>query len=281
MWFLDTITSGFSTPTSECRIQYFRIIIGIACFAKFSLALLNKGWYRLEKDGYTHYSLQRRMGVEQADLITATYHSVMVIRLLASIAVICGIAPRISALLVVGGLFYELIYEYRYNTIYIALMVACLLPAGNLGDGFTVSDQASSANTWAQFLAVLITIDVYWNGAWLKVRSPHFMSGLLLAQFVHGAEEVKGRLPYKEFFYPRPLLKILNENPAGVKKWQLAAQATIFLEVLLPLALFVPQIRPWAIAIGIALHVAFALLKPRGIIGFSIATLASYILFVP
>ncbi|MBW8705923.1 hypothetical protein MBT84_40555 [Streptomyces sp. MBT84] len=128
---------------------------------------------------------------------------------------------------------------------------------------------------------MLITIDVYWNGAWLKVRSPHFMSGLLLAQFVHGAEEVKDRLPYKEFFYPRPLLKVLNESPAGVKKWQLAAQATIFLEVLLPLALFVPQIRPWAIAIGIALHVVFALLKPRGIIGFSIATLASYILFVP
>ncbi|MBW8705926.1 hypothetical protein MBT84_40570 [Streptomyces sp. MBT84] len=99
MWFLDAITSGFSTSTSESRIQYFRIIIGIACFAKFSLALLNKGWYRLEKDGYTHYSLQRRMGVEQADLITATYRSVMVIRLLASIAVICGIAPRISALL--------------------------------------------------------------------------------------------------------------------------------------------------------------------------------------
>ncbi|MBW8705924.1 hypothetical protein MBT84_40560 [Streptomyces sp. MBT84] len=41
-----------------------------------------------------------------------------------------------------GGLFYELIYEYRYNTIYIALMVACLLPAGNLGDGFTISDQS-------------------------------------------------------------------------------------------------------------------------------------------
>jgi hypothetical protein len=221
------------------------------------------------------------MGKDQADLISATYRPVIAIRLLASIAVTCGISPRISALLVLGGLFYELIYEYRYNTIYIALMVACLLPAGNLGNGFTISDQISSANTWAQFLAVLITIDLYWNGVWLKVRSPQFMSGLLLAQFVHGAEEVKDRLPYREFFYPRALLKALDDSPAGIRKWRLSAQATIILELAIPIALFVPQVRPWAISIGIILHTAFALLKPRGIIGFSIATLASYILFVP
>ncbi|MFF3372051.1 hypothetical protein ACFYXF_03730 [Streptomyces sp. NPDC002680] len=268
-------------PTSESRMQYFRIFIGVACFAKFSLALANRGWYRLERGGYTHYVLQRRMDKEQADLISATYRPVIIIRLFASITLACGILPRVSAPLVLGGLFYELIYEYRYNTIYTALMVASLLPAGNLGSGLTISHQTSSANTWAQFLAVLITLDLYWNGVWLKVRSPHFMSGLLLAQFVHGAEEVKGLLPYREFFYPRPLLKVLNDSPTGLQKWKLAAQATIMLEVAIPIALFVPQARPWAIAIGIALHMAFALLKPRGIIGFSIATLASYILFVP
>ncbi|MFD1275697.1 hypothetical protein [Streptomyces kaempferi] len=221
------------------------------------------------------------MGNDQADLISSTYRPVMAIRLLASVAVICGIAPKLCAVLVLAGLFCELIYEYRYNTTYMALMVACLLPAGNIGTGFTFSDEASSANTWAQFLAVLITLDLYWNGVWLKIRSPQFMSGLLLAQFVHGAEKVKDRLPYREFFYPRLLLKIMDDGPAGVKKWRLAAQMTIFLEVVIPIALFVPQARPWAIAIGVLVHLAFALLKPRGIIGFSIATLASYILFVP
>ncbi|MEU9382410.1 hypothetical protein AB0D38_16110 [Streptomyces sp. NPDC048279] len=281
MWLLDALTSGFSTPTSENRLQYFRILIGVACFVKFALALLHRGWFRLERGGYTHYALKHRMGEEQADLISTTYRPVVAIRLLASVAVICGVEPKISALLVLCGLFYELIYEYRYNTIYMALMVACLLPAGNLGTGFSFSDRISSTNTWAQFLAVLITLDLYWNGVWLKVRSPHFMSGLLLAQYVHGAEEVKDRLPYREFFYPRPALKALDDSPAGIKKWRLAAQATIVLEAVIPIALFLPQARPWAISIGLLLHTGFALLKPRGIIGFSIATLASYILFVP
>lgn len=280
MWLLDAVTSLFTTPTDEARLQYFRMGLGLACALKFAVALSHGGWSRLAPGGFARHDLDRRHGAPRAALVAGWYRPVLCLRLVAALALTTGVLPGAAALLVVGGLLFELLYEYRSNTVYLALMTACLLVAGNPGHGLHVVHRMSDANTWAQFLVVLITADLYWNSAWQKTRSVHYMSGLILAQYVHFTAKAQERLPYREFCYPRLFTRWLGAaDESAVRRWRVLALAVIVIEVALPVALLVPPLRPYAVAVGVGMHAAFLLLLPRQLLGFSLATVFSYVAF--
>lgn len=50
-------------------------------------------------------------------------------------------------------------------------------------------------------------------------------------------------------------------------------------EVLLPFGLLFGPTRPLFIVIGVGMHVVFTFLKPRGLVPFSLITVASYLAF--
>ncbi|MGI5159043.1 hypothetical protein [Microbispora sp. CA-102843] len=281
MWFLEAFVSGFTLPTHEWRLQVFRIIIGAACLLKFSLALGGGGLQRYSSDGYPYYSLVKRHGEDRARIIARLYKPVVMLRIPAAASLMLGLYPKIAALLVLLALAYELLYNYRSNTTYLGLAVAPLLIAGSLGHGLDISMTAiSSSNTWAQWLIVLITIDMYWNSAWIKARTPQFTSGLGLSQYLQVCASVKDSLPAKEYYFPKCVYTLIGDGSARAQRiWSVASHLTLAAEIALPVGLLVPVLTPTAFAVGIVLHTAFVFLSPRNIVGFSVGTVGSYVLF--
>ncbi|WP_159025218.1 hypothetical protein [Streptomyces sp. MUSC 125] len=177
----------------------------------------------------------------------------------------------------------ELLYLKSPNAVrYTLLTGTCLLLAGDLGHGLHVEHGASTANTWAQCLLVLVTTDIYWNSAWQKLRSPQFRSGLYLAQWVHTYSQGTDKLPYRRQFAVPGLVPrhAGNLTDRDVRLWRLVAATVIAAEIALPPALLTPQTMPYAVAVGIGMHAAFTCLKPRQLITFSGLTLGTYVAFV-
>ncbi|MFJ5071614.1 hypothetical protein ACIQC7_34880 [Kitasatospora sp. NPDC088556] len=280
MWIADAIAAAFRYPTDEARLQWFRIALGLALAVRFLLALGHGGWNRLTPGTYSAFALTRRHGARQARRIARAYKPVLAARPAAALALAAGVLPRLSALLVLAALAYELTYAKSPNTLRFAiLMTTTLVLAGNPGTGWP-EHRLSTHNTWAQVLAVLVTTDLYWNSAWQKARSPQFRTGLYLAQWVHVYAQVKDRLPSGEHLIPGIVRRHLGDlSQRSIRAWRLVAVTVIALEILLPPALLTEQTRTAAIIAGIALHTGFSGLKPRQLIAFSTVTLASYILF--
>src|SRR4051812_27110959 len=129
MWLVDAVTSLFQTPTDEARMQAFRVALGVACFAKFAVALCHGAWWRFAATAYERYALARTYGASRGALIARSYRLVLVVRTAASVAYGLGLLPRVTGLVVIAGLLFETLYDYRFNCYYLALMVACTLLA--------------------------------------------------------------------------------------------------------------------------------------------------------
>ncbi|MFE2145616.1 hypothetical protein ACFXA3_28455 [Streptomyces sp. NPDC059456] len=81
-------------------------------------------------------------------------------------------------------------------------------------------------------------------------------------------------------FYPAPLVRLLGSgSPLALRIGRPLAVLVVAIEALLPLGLLVPETRPWAVAVGICMHLCFWGLLPLMLAGFSLATTASYLLF--
>jgi hypothetical protein len=246
-----------------------------------ALAIMLYGeWNRLEVAGYHYFALAKRSGPRMARAISRTHQPLLVSRLLASVALLLGYGSQIAILVIAIALIVELGYEYRFNTIYMLLCLLCLLPSGSLGSGVHLSDQLSSKNTWSQVLIVLLTIDLYINSAWLKIKSPQFITGRYLSQLATVSGAVRHRLPLWEYHHPALLVRAAQDNRSRLL-WRLAATATVLLEATIPIGLLIPSTRPWAFAAGIGLHLAFLGILPIRLLPFTMTTLASYALFAP
>lgn len=282
MWFFDAVTSGFQHPTDPGRLQWFRIVYGTVLTLRFALSIGQGGWNRFTPRSLTLRTATQRFGPRRARYLAAAYRPVLVIRTSAAPALAVGLAPRFSLALVMAGAAMELLYLRSPNAVRFTLLTgACLLTAGNLGTGLRIDHVPSTANTWAQCLLVLVTTDIYWNSAWQKLRSPQFRTGLYLAQWIHVYTQVRDRLPYRrQYAVPGPVRRHLgNLTEGNIRAWRLAAAAAIALEIALPPALLIPQTMPYAVAAGIAMHLAFTCLKPRQLITFSGLTIGTYLAF--
>jgi len=177
------------------------------------------------------------------------------------------------------GLYHELLYEYRFNTIHMLLCLLFLLPAGALGHGFQLSAESSNKNTWSQFLIVLLTVDVYLNSAWHKVRSKHFISGVYLRQLTLAASELKSSMPLWEYRHPT-VLATLARSGSHPAIWPLAAVGTVALESVVPIGLFISPLRPFAVLLGVGMHIVFMGILPVRLLPFTLASISTYVLFV-
>lgn len=282
MWFFDAVTSGFQHPTDPGRLHWFRIVFGTVCTLRFALALGQGGWDRLVPGSLSLHLAEHRYGPTRARLLAAVYRPALILRTAAASALAAGLLPRLALLLVLAGAAMEMLYLKSPNAVrYTLLTGACLMVAGDLGQGLSIGHEPSMANTWAQCLLVLVTTDIYWNSAWQKLKSPQFRTGLYLAQWIHTFTQLREQLPQRrQYAVPGVVCRLTgNLTPRDVRLWRLVAAAVIALEIALPPALLIPQTMPYAVAVGIAMHAAFTCLKPRQLITFSGLTTGTYLAF--
>jgi hypothetical protein len=279
LWVVDAVLSGFRSRIPDEPLQIFRLLLGIACLIKVGENLIRGGWSTARDGSYGAYRIERTVPPHLRNLALRIYQPVAIVRLVAALGLILGLAPRVMAAVTAAGLLYELLRLYRNNTVYLALCCICLVFAGHLS-GFGTTTTSSASHTWAQFLIVFITIDMYLNSAWLKARSQHFRSGLLLAQWTDATRRLKSHVPFGEFWYPEFFTRTLGRyTPGAMRFWRVTAISVIALEATLPFGLLFRPVRPYAVVLGILMHVAFTALLPRKLLPFSIASTASYILF--
>lgn len=281
MWLCDSLATGFHFPVDDAAMQWFRIIFGLVCACRFILAIGHGGWQRFAPGSLGAHALAARIGERRFRVFATLYQPFLLVRIGPALCLAAGVLPRLSIVLVIAGIAVETWYIRSPNSIrYAILMACCLLVAGNLGSGFPPRQHLSTANDWAQCLAVLITTDVYWNSAWHKARSAQFRSGRYLAQWVNVYTRVRHQLPYREHFVPGLVRTHLGTlSPEAIAIWRVLSITVIGLEILLPPALLVPQTRVFAIVVGIGMHVCFTCLKPRQLITFTALAVGSYLLF--
>ncbi|MFD9562184.1 hypothetical protein [Streptomyces sp. NPDC059994] len=282
MWFYDAVATGFQHPTDPGRLQWFRILFGAVLTARFALSLGQGGWHRFSPGSLSLHLAEQRFGPARARLLATGYRPALLIRTTAAVALAAGLAPRLSLLLVLAGAAMELLYLKSPNAVrYTLLTGCCLLLAGDIGHGLHIHHGLSTANTWAQCLLVLITIDIYWNSAWHKLRSPpvphrplprpvdpHLHPGQGPASLPTAARDSRPRPP------PRG-----PAHRAGHPPLRAVAVVAIATEIALPPALLIEQTMPYAVLVGIGMHAAFTCLKPRQLITFSGLTTATYVAF--
>jgi hypothetical protein len=282
VWFFDAVTSGFQHPTDPGRLHWFRIVFGTVCTLRFALSFGQGGWDRLVPGSLSLHLAEQRYGPQRARLLAAVYRPALLTRTAAALTLAAGLVPRLSLLLVLAGAAMELLYLKSPNAVrYTLLTGACLMVAGDLGQGLSIGGEPSTANTWAQCLLVLVTTDIYWNSAWQKLKSPQFRTGLYLAQWIHTLTQLSEQLPYRrQYAVPRGVCRLAgNLTSHDIRLWRLVAAAVIALEIALPPTLLISQTMPYAVAAGIAMHAAFTCLKPRQLLTFSGLTTGTYLAF--
>lgn len=282
MWIFDALAHNFDVATSEWRVQVFRVLFGLGCLDKFFETFRHEGWRRFDQGTFNRFYLERKQGVV-GQWVAETYKLSSVVRCLPAFGVVVGVWTKVCVAMVVASFVLELLYDPpRKTPVFFILNGVYLMLAGHSGSLFHFSTTQTTANTWAQCLIAITTIHLYWNSAWIKLRSPQFRSGRALAQVVHVAERTKDAVKFREYCLPawawRPFS---GGREVDVQRWRIGAILTIALEILLPIGLLFEQTYLVFVVLGIGMHLVFTSLKPRGLVPFSLLTVASYLTFLP
>ncbi|MER5904305.1 hypothetical protein ABT150_30095 [Streptomyces mirabilis] len=124
MWFFDAVGSGFQHPTDPGRLQWFRIVFGTVCTARFALSIGQGGWDRLVPGSISLHLAEQRFGAGRARLLASVYRPVLIVRTVAALALAAGLVPRLSLLLLLAGAAMELLYLARTLVLFAATPAA-------------------------------------------------------------------------------------------------------------------------------------------------------------
>jgi hypothetical protein len=281
MWLVDAIRTGFDTPLPRWLGAWFTVAIGVACLWKFGWDFASGGWRRMRPGSYLRHAFARQKVVPPR--LAGLYRPVLTIRTVAALVLVLGPTPRLAALVIAGALWFELGYEFRYHTIYLAIGCAIVATMGDLPTspllGLVNLDRTRAAgNTWAIVLVTLTSVQIYLASAYRKIRSPQFRSGRRLYAFFWGATAALDKRPEPQLFVPEFIRRGHREpyNPVWLRRWRVGSVVVIGLELGLPIALLMPGL--WAVAalVGLLMHAGFLLLKPFRLVPFAIASVAAY-----
>ena len=277
MWIFTALSDGFSVSVHDWRLQFFRIVIGAAVLSKTLISICCGDWNRLVEGSFGRFAMAERHGARRACLVAQTHKYALVLRCVLSIFLLMGVMPSACCLGLALLLYLELIWEYRFNTVYLMLCLVATASGQHLSGWAPVG--STNSNTFSQFILVLLSIDLYWNSAWCKLRSEQFTSGLLLRQVFVGAQTLRGRMPRWEYWHPRVIARLASKDSLS-GGWKSISYGAIALEVSIPVGLAFKPTWLAALIVGVLMHACFLMLLPLRLFPFQIAALGSYWLYM-
>ncbi|PZE55715.1 hypothetical protein DEJ04_14215 [Curtobacterium sp. MCLR17_044] len=173
-------------------------------------------------------------------------------------------------------LFHEIVLDKKFHTQ--LLFICCLWAALFEASIWSGIAGQSEAFVGAVSLVAVVT-PVYWNSAYIKFKSPGYLSGEALRVALLGFSVEGPRAGVHEFLFgvrpPEPFLARIGVRWAF--RW--GSRIAAGLEVLLPLMLLTPATFFFGAVLGVCLHFAFWALLPGKLLPFQLVMLSSYAAF--
>lgn len=281
MWWVQAITSGFTLKFDATTISLFTRLFALACLVKFSVET---------KRGYFSYfnPAQFLRIIYQANnpnsfITNGLYKTLYVLKVIAAIGLLFGIAQRVCLAVLLGSFWVEIKIYFKFHTCYFFLLTAALLFDPGENQFFSMPASQNGTDGFSSLLIISTTCAIYFFSSIQKLRSSEFRAGYTLYNalfFIHYENQKKHHL---EAVWPKLMSKIfLPENKSQTLKWcAVLSHLTIIIELALPALLLMPgPFKIVGIVAGIFMHAIFTFMLPVTLFHFTLATIATYILFV-
>lgn len=297
MWPFASLFAGFPEVPSTA-LGLFRFALGLAVTWKSLWEHRWGGASYFNYDSLTRWRYERQSLALKFLPTPAGYRVFYYSRMVAALLLFIGFQSRIAAVVLAIWYFFEFSFDRKFHTAFLGLCcsllalssatedylsVARLAAASAPAEFFTPGIAANSvADPWPQVLLTLLVIHLYWSSAWHKLRSPQFLSGDALQKALEHYALIREDVRHSEIWYPNRLTRAFTvDSPEAVRRrWRLPSLATVVVEASVPVMLLIPA--TWAIgcAVGIIMHICFTAILPKRLLPFTIATLATYPLFL-
>ncbi|MFF7475031.1 hypothetical protein [Streptomyces sp. NPDC008092] len=222
-------------------------------------------------------------------------------RAVAALCLFAGVLTPLAAATVAAWCMYEFTFDRKFNTVFLGTM--CLPFVFARGTDAYLSLQSlldapspaafldpsrvpgGGGLSWPQLAVVVLVFQLYWSSAWFKAASPQFTSGDTLQKVFEQLTALRGELPdgRREYYLPDWFTRrFATDEPSLVaRRWRLPSLATIAVEAALPVLLVIPA--TWAVGalLGLLTHAAFTAMLPKRLVPFSLASVGTYVLFLP
>jgi hypothetical protein len=295
--FPDLVQSGIHGQESALPLFLFRTGFGVACLAKVVLEGFRGYFHLYEPHTYLYFRLRVRHPRFRRWLPTGRqYRALLVGRAVGAAALALGVHPKAAAGLLVVAFAAEVLVYFKYHTCFFLLLASALLlapPLPTLADLVHWSLGAGSLRSgigriaglrgdgFSQLL-VVTTVTMLYVGAAYRKLNRQFLSGLVVWSVLRYALEETPRRQHFDGWYPRRLRNAVRDGSLlRSPVWRGCMVAVLLLEAALPFLLATGSTGPYAVLAGGAMHLGFAYLFPATLIPFSLATVSTYVLFLP
>jgi hypothetical protein len=221
-----------------------------------------------------------------------------------AVAVLClltGVLTQLAAAVVAAWCLFEFTFDRKFNTLFLGAMCVPFVFATGADAYLSLQSlldapspaafvdpslvPGGGAPSWPQAGAVVLVFHLYWSSAWFKAGSRQFTSGDALYKVFEQLASLRGELPggRREYFFPDWFTRRLaTAEPAlATRRWRLPSLATIAVEAALPLLLIFPATWAAGALLGLFAHASFTAMLPKRLVPFSVASVGTYVLFLP
>lgn len=284
-------------PTLCC----FRLILGTALLWKviadqvFGMAK----FFDLDPKSLVRWRYEHDEMAVKVLLSPSAFRVFYVARAVAVLCLLAGILTPLAAGVVAAWCIFEFTFDRKFNTLFLGLMclpfvfasqanrylsLQSLLDAPSFTAFVTPIAAQGGRTSWPQLAAVVLMSQVYWSSAWHKAASRQFTSGDTLQKTFEQLASVRTELPpgRREYYFPDWFTRrFAVAEPSVARRWRLPSLATVAVEAALPLLLIFPLTWPAGVLLGLTTHAAFTSILPKRLVPFGLASVGTYLLFLP
>ncbi|MFJ4783955.1 hypothetical protein [Streptomyces sp. NPDC088794] len=222
-------------------------------------------------------------------------------RAVAAVCLFAGVLTPLAAAVVAAWCMFEFTFDRKFNTLFLGMM--CLpfvfarqadayLSLQSLLDAPSLSAFLEPPRiphglkpSWPQVAVVVLMFQVYWSSTWFKAASRQFTRGDTLQKTFEQLATVHAESPDvpRDYYFPAWFTeRFATAEPAlAARRLRAPSLATIGVEAALPLLLIFPA--TWAVGavLGLLTHIAFTSILPKRLVPFGVASVGTYLLFLP
>ncbi len=295
MWLVESLTSGFTQPIPIAPLCLFRVLFGLSCLLKFFVET-KRGYYRYFESSmflYVHYQLSPH----RLPIRPVFYRWMYIGKIVVGTFLTLGLFSQIAAILLAIWFAVECSIYFKFHVSFFLLVSFILGLSADIGTVFgyhtlwlawrgdknsLLSDLSKTGDGLVPCMLVMTTSALYVFSAIRKIRSNDFTGGTVLYVTLQYLQQERCRRRHAEMFYPDWFITHCVERTEKQLKriWRPVAGLTIAIEFILPFLLLTNRLGFAAALLGFVVHVGFTFLQPVTLAHFSLATVATYILFL-